>query len=218
VDTLKSTLEGLSDGELFFSIDEFGPFAVKTRGGRSLQPTGTVRTVLQWQRSRGSVIVTAALELSTNQVTHFFSNKKNTEETTRLIELLRRNHRGATRIFISWDAAPWHSSKTLLERVQFLNEWATYEQAPEIVLIPLPSGAQFLNVIESVFSGMARAVIHNSDYANVHEAEKAISQYFKERNDYFVVNPRRAGKTIWQKERAPSKFSENNNCKDQRYR
>jgi hypothetical protein len=29
---------------------------------------------------------------------------------------------------------------------------------------PLPAGAQFLNVIESVFSGMARAIIHNSDY------------------------------------------------------
>src|ERR1700722_2787875 len=27
---------------------------------------------------------------------------------------------------------------------------------------PLPAGAQFLNVIESVFSGMSRAVIHNS--------------------------------------------------------
>jgi len=36
--------------------------------------------------------------------------------------------------------------------------------APRIELAPLPSGAQFLNVIESVFSGMARAVVHNSDY------------------------------------------------------
>lgn len=37
---------------------------------------------------------------------------------------------------------------------------------------PLPKRAQFLNVIESVFSGMARAVIQNSDYASVDEAPK----------------------------------------------
>ncbi len=29
------------------------------------------------------------------------------------------------------------------------------------------AGAQFLNVIESVFSGMARAIIHNSDYPSL---------------------------------------------------
>jgi hypothetical protein len=86
------------------------------------------------------------------------------------------------------------------------------------VLLPLPSGAQFLNVIESVFSGMARAVIHNSDYADVCEAKSAISQHFNERNEHFLVNPRRAGKTIWGSERVLSAFNETNNCKDLRYR
>jgi hypothetical protein len=82
--------------------------------------------------------------------------------------------------------------------VLFLNEWAPHEPAPEIVLLPLPSGAQFLNVIESVFSGMARAVIHNSDYADVCEAKSAISLHFNERNEHFLANPP--------------------NCKDFRYR
>jgi hypothetical protein len=31
-----------------------------------------------------------------------------------------------------------------------------------VALAPLPSGAQFLNVIESVFSGMARAIEQGS--------------------------------------------------------
>jgi hypothetical protein len=35
---------------------------------------------------------------------------------------------------------------------------------PTVETAPLPSGAQFLNVIESVFSGLARSIIHNSDY------------------------------------------------------
>jgi len=69
---------------LFFSIDEFGPFAVKTRAGRSLSGPHQVRVVPQWQKSKGSLIVTAALELSKNRISHFYSQKKNTIETTRL--------------------------------------------------------------------------------------------------------------------------------------
>ena len=42
----------------------------------------------------------------------------------------------------------------------------------------LPAGAQFLNVIESVFSGMARGIIHNSDYCSVEAAKDAIDRYY----------------------------------------
>jgi hypothetical protein len=69
-------LSRLRDDEAFFSIDEFGPFAVKMRG---------VRTVPQWQKSKGSPIVSAALELSTNQVVHFYSERKNSGETIKLV-------------------------------------------------------------------------------------------------------------------------------------
>ena len=33
-----------------------------------------------------------------------------------------------------------------------------------VKLAPLPTCSQFLNVIESIFSGMARAIMHNSNY------------------------------------------------------
>lgn len=89
-------------------------------------------------------------------------------------------------------------------------------QTPLIELTPLPAGAQFLNVIESVFSGLARAVIHNSDYGSVNEAMNAIDRYFEERNDYFRRHPKRAGKKIWGEERTFCQFSETQNCKDPR--
>jgi hypothetical protein len=44
---------------------------------------------------------------------------------------------------------------------------------------PLPAGAQFLNVIESVFSGMAKGIIHNSDYPSAEAAKNAIDRYFQ---------------------------------------
>jgi hypothetical protein len=86
-----------------------------------------------------------------------------------------------------------------------------------VALAPLPSGAQFLNVIESVFSGMARAIIANSNYASVDEARAAIDRYIQERNEKFRCTPKRAGGSIWGKEREPPRFSESNNCKDPLY-
>lgn len=73
---IRSILSGLRPDEAFFSIDEFGPFAVKMKPGRALSAPGEQRVVPQWQKSRGCMIVTAALELSGNQVTHFYSPKK----------------------------------------------------------------------------------------------------------------------------------------------
>ena len=97
-------------------------------------------------------------------------------------------------------------------------EYRKTHKCPEIVLAPLPTCAQFLNVIESVFSGMARAIIHNSNYQSVDECMEAIDKYYEERNDRFLKNPKRAGNKIWGKERVKASFSESNNCKDPKYR
>jgi transposase len=82
---ITNTLSHLASNEKFFSIDEFGPFSVKIRGGIALVPGDEVRTIPQKQRSKGSLICTAALELSSNQVTHFYSKKKNTREMIKLL-------------------------------------------------------------------------------------------------------------------------------------
>jgi len=104
-------------------------------------------------------------------------------------------------------------------RVDEINELANREEhrTPVVQLAPLPSCAQFLNVIESVFSGMARAIIHNSNYESVEAAKTAIDRYFAERNEHFRKKPCRAGKKIWGKERVEPEFNEANNCKDPRW-
>src|ERR1700716_4183056 len=68
---------------------------------------------------------------------------------------------------------------------------------PIVDLAPLPAGAQFLNVIESVFSGMARAIIANSNYQSVEKARAAIERYIQDRNEKFRSSPKRAGGKIW---------------------
>lgn len=175
-------------------------------------------TVPQFQKSKGKIIMTAALELSTNQVTHFYSTEKNTGEMLKLIDRLLDQYAGCDRLYLSWDAASWHDSHALHGRVAEINA-GTYRtgRTPQVEFVPLPSRAQFLNVIESVFSGMARAVIHRSDYESIDAAERAIDRHFRERNEYFRLHPKRAGKKIWGKEPTPSAFSAGNNCKDPKW-
>ena len=218
VDRIRSILSALGPDEAFFSIDEFGPFAVKMRPGRALCAPGEQRIVPQWQKSRGCLIMTAALELSGNRVTHFYSPKKNTAEMIRMMELLVERYRDRRKLYLSWDAASWHISKRLHRRVEEHNAAVLNGEGPTVETAPLPSGAQFLNVIESVFSGMARSIIHNSDYKTLDDAKAAIDRYFADRNAHFTQHPRRAGKKIWGKERELADFSEANNCKDPRYR
>jgi hypothetical protein len=218
VGVIKQILSDLKEDGAFFSIDEYGPFAIKRKGGTKRVGPGEDYVVPQYQKSKGWLILTAALELSRNQITHFYSLKKNTEEMIKMADLLRAEYRTCRTIYLSWDAASWHISRKLFSHLEEVNQEAVQDGFPIVKTAPLPAGAQFLNVIESVFSGMAKGIIHNSDYPSAGAAKDAIDRYFKERNAFFVRCPKRAGRKIWGHERVPSEFSESNNCKDPLYR
>jgi len=50
VDRVRGILSCLEEDEAFFSIDEFGPFAIRLRAGRALVAPGDAHVVPQWQR------------------------------------------------------------------------------------------------------------------------------------------------------------------------
>jgi transposase len=220
VDHILGILADLQENEAFFSIDEYGPFAIRAQGGRVLVGPGEMPSVPQYQKSKGCLIMTAALELSTNQISYFYSPRKDTGEMLGMLTKLVEEYGHKRRIYISWDAASWHISKLLHTHVAEHNDAVTRGDVagPLVDLAPLPARAQFLNVIESVFSGMARAVIANSNYGSVDEARAAIERYIQDRNEKFRLSPKRAGRKIWGLEREPARFSASNNCKDPRYR
>jgi hypothetical protein len=191
---VRSILSNLQSDEAFFSIDEYGPFAVRMRGGLKLVAVGEQPIIPQWQRSRGSLILTAALELSSNQITYFYSNAKNTDEMIKMMNILIAKYCNLNRLYLSWDAASWHIAKRLCVLIDEHNAAVTASGGNGVIVetAPLPAGAQFLNVIESVFSGMSRAVIHNSDYPSIDDAKAAIDRYLDERNQNYQEHPQRA--------------------------
>ena len=84
-----------------------------------------------------------------------------------MMDILINKYPDRRKLYLSWDAASWHISKQLFARIDAHNETVAIEGGPLIETAPLPASAQFLNVIESVFSGMARAIIHNSNYKSI---------------------------------------------------
>jgi hypothetical protein len=160
--------------------------------------------------------MTAALELATNQITHFYCMKKDTEEMIKLLDILLIQYKAMDKLYISWDAASWHASKRLYQFIDEINSdaYRNINQTPLLGLAPLPSCAQFLNVIESVFSGMSKSIIRNSDYESLDDCKAAIDLYFSERNKHFLENPKRAGNKIWGKERVKPVFNKANICKN----
>jgi transposase len=193
-------LRGLKENEAFFFIDECGPYRVKKYGGIALAPKDATRTIPERQKSKGSVQFIAALEAVTNQITWRFIDSKATESIVSLIEDLCRKYSSYSKIILTWDAISSHGSQNLMTWMDQHNKNAELGVGPSVEIVPLPSRAQFLNVIEAVFGGMKKVVIKNSDYPSKQKMEEAISSYFEERNKHFQTNPKRAGNKIWDKE------------------
>jgi hypothetical protein len=216
---IRSILSELHSDEAFFSIDEFGPFAVKMKPGVMLSAPGEQRVVPQFQKSRGYMIITAALELSGNQVTHFYSLKKNTAEMIRMMDLLVQKYHDRRKLYLSWDAASWHISKGLYRRVDEQNS-AFLEGVADLGLKPpccqqAHSSSTLSNRYSVVWPDRSSTIVITK---TLDDAKAAIDRYFADRNAHFMEHPRRAGKKIWGEEREVPEFSLANNCKDPRYR
>lgn len=215
VELLLKTLRSLKPDEDVFFIDEMGPLAVKRHGGRCYTPKEDTPTHPQNQRSRGSITIYGALSAKANQVVWFYGESKDSAGMIDLIEILYNQQHGKSKIYLTWDAASWHRSGRLNQWVEALNAWNSASGAgPHIAFIPLPSNSQFLDVIEAVFSGMKRAVIHGSDYQSKAEMKTAISMHFRERNEFFRHNPKRVGKKMWEVDF----FDDHNNIRWGNYR
>jgi transposase len=199
VELLLKVLHSLKADEDLFFIDELGPLQIKRYGGRCYTPKGQTPTHPQNQQSKGSITLYGALSVTTNHVTWFYGKTKDSAGIIDLAEILSNEYHNKAKIYLTWDAASWHRSNTLVEWADHFNTATRANRSgPIIEVVPLPASAQFLDVIEAVFSAMKRAVIHGSDYQSEEEMKNAISTHFRERNEFFKHNPKRAGKKIWE--------------------
>jgi len=199
VELLVMTLRSIKASEMFVFIDEWGPVQVRERCGRAYREKDSVPSIPRHQVSRGVVSLVAALSVTTNQTTWMFVASKDSRAIMDLLEILYNQYHEKSKLYVTWDAVAWHNSAMLTEWLNEFNEESRREHAgPIIELVPLPTSAQFLNVIEGVLNGMSRAVIHNSDYKCAPDMKLGISRHFNQRNQHFKEYPKRAGRKIWE--------------------
>jgi transposase len=215
-EAIRHILGHLGEKEKFFSIDEYGPRSIRPHGGRMFVVNGQRPEYRKVDKGKGWFICTCALELSTNQLSWFYSLKKDTAEMIKLIGYLIVQYQDQQKLYLSWDAASWHDSRELRDYLAGINDpvYRSRLQIPEVLLVPLPARAPHLNVIESVFSGLSKSVIHHSDYDTVQECTDAVDRYFHRRNRHYQENPQRAGQKIWGKEKVRPVFSKANICRN----
>ena len=113
----------------FFSIAEYGPKAVKQRNGEALAEKDKPRVMEKHTKSKGWYTLIAAIELSTDQITHFYTQKKDTNEMILLFHLLIAQYRDEEKLHLSWDSLACHFSKKLKEEIEILNS-ADYRDKP----------------------------------------------------------------------------------------
>lgn len=78
----------------------------------------------------------------------------------------------------------------------------------------LPRTKKWSAIVSGVGDG---SDIHNSNYSSVDDCKNAIDRYFKERNENYKKNPKKAGNKIWGKELVEPVFIESNNCKNSKW-
>src|SRR3954468_15995593 len=127
---IQDILTDLTNDEAFFSIDEFGPFSVRAHTGKALVEPGKILTVPQHQKSKGVLIMTAALELSQNQITYFYSPRKDTGEMLRMLSKLIEQYKQKERLYLSWDAASWHILKCSMLVLMSITAMFSEERLP----------------------------------------------------------------------------------------
>ena len=178
VTAIKDVKLSLSDADSLFFIDEAGPWAVKPYGGKSIHAPGEVKTYPQYPSKKGSITFIGAYEATKKIILWKFINQKNSEAVIEILKIIVRYAHHKKQVYVTWDSASWHDSKSLHDFIKSHNTL----QEPKIIILPLPSKAQYLNTIESYFSGMKKAIIHNSDYQSCDQMITAIVRYFKEKN------------------------------------
>jgi len=175
---IKDVKMNLTVDDAFYFVDEAGPWAVKKYGGKSLTASGEQKIYPQYQKSKGSITFIAAYELVKKTILWEFIDKKDSESVVKMLKIIVDFTKHKKKMYVTWDTPSWHSSKIVNDFVNTNN----ISGSPEIIIVPLPSKAQYLNNIEAYFSGMKKAIIHNSDYSSADEMKNAIVRYFREKN------------------------------------
>lgn len=154
-------------------VDEFGPLNLQPRPGMHYARTGHVdRVRATYRREAGVRHLFAAYDLESDTLIGSFAAKKDWTAFLPFLKCLRRRYRRAETLHIVLDNAGYH----LKAEVQ------QYAAAHNIRFYWTPTGASWLNRIESHLTAVRKFALDNTDYCRRDEPQEAIESYLRWRN------------------------------------
>lgn len=154
-------------------IDEFGPLNLQPRHGRHYARTGHVdRLRATYQRTGGVRHFFGVYDLERDRLTGRFFKRKNHKTFLSFLRWVRRRYRYRGVLHVVLDNAGYHLKRRVV----------AYARKNRIKFYLTPTGASWLNRIESHFTHLRKFALDNTDYHTHEDQQSAIRQYLSWRN------------------------------------
>jgi len=154
-------------------LDEFGPLNLQPRHGMHYARTGHVhRLRASYHRDGGVRHMFGAYDLESDTLLGSFAAEKNGTTFLAFLQRVRRRYRHGETLHIVLDNADYH----LTPAVQ------AYAATHRIRFYWTPTGASWLNRIESHFTALRKFTLTDTDYRSHEEQQAAIESYLRWRN------------------------------------
>ncbi len=154
-------------------VDEFGPLNIQPRGGKHHARIGHVdRLRATYKRTQGVRHFFGVYDLEGDTLDGGFTEEKNAHLFLAFLKSLRRRYRGRGTLHIVLDNVGYHLTAEVL----------AYAKAHRLKFYLVPTGASWLNRIESHFTALRKFCLENTDYRSHEEQQAAIRSYLSWRN------------------------------------
>lgn len=186
---VKGTLDGV-----VVSFDEHGPVQPIPKAGRAWAESEKPKRIpANYRKPHGVRFFFGAYDVGKDQLTGRWSKNKSAANVLCFFRWIRRRYPRQVRIYLVMDNLSSHWTDDI-------RSWA---KDNNVVLVPTPTYASWLNPIESQFGVMVVFVFSSSNYKDHNEIEQALSAYLRRRNAEARRNlaARRAEKAKRQKRR-----------------
>jgi transposase len=176
-------------------FDEHGPISPIPHSGRGWARAGRPpRIPANYRKNKGVRFFFGAYDVEKDQLNGLWYANKTGADVLHFCRWLRCRYKDKGRIYLIMDNLKAHFTEDI-------RNWA---KDNDVGLVPIPTYASWLNLIEAEFRHINEFVISNSDYHGHEEIERACSAYLRRRNVDARHNlaERRAEKEARRKRRA----------------
>jgi len=161
-----------SDG-VVICFDEHGPITpIPQAGWGWARATRPQRIPANYRKGKGVRFFFGAYDVANDQLSGLWYARKTAANMLSFFRWLRRRYKDRGRIYLIMDNLAAHFTKDI-------RNWA---KDNDVELVPIPTYASWLNLIEVEFRHITEFAISNSNYASHEEIQIACSAYLRRRN------------------------------------